>query len=128
MTHHIQLPKATVQLTEPPTEDLLNTNQTDWDCSDDDLDPKFVGVTIYNLSQGDTVLEKSYDSNHDDWQHGVDTSGLVNSIAFCQSLDNSDWLLDEIDSDNDKDEIISHMCGGYLSTTNDVLAEENRKL
>jgi hypothetical protein len=35
-------------------------------------------------------------------------------------------LLDDIDSNKDDDDIISHMCGSYVSTTNDVLAEENQ--
>ena len=102
-THGETLSQATVEPTEPPTEDPKNPDQTDWDCSDDDFDSNFVEVTIHNISQGGTILEKSDNSNHEDWWHSADTSRLVNPIAFCWFLDNYDQLLKNTNSNDDDD-------------------------
>jgi hypothetical protein len=52
-----------MQPTESPTKDPQNLDQTDWDCGDDDFDLNLVRVTIHNLGQGGTVMEKSNDSD-----------------------------------------------------------------
>lgn len=49
-TRQAQLLQATVQPTEPPTEDPQDPDQTDWDCCDDDFESNLVGVTIDYLS------------------------------------------------------------------------------
>jgi hypothetical protein len=70
-----------MQPTESPTKDPQNQDQTDWDCGDDDFDLNLVRVTIHNLSQGGTVMEKSNDSDDYNWRHGIDASRLTNSTA-----------------------------------------------
>lgn len=78
-TYSTQLSQVVVTPTEPPMEEPqgLDLDQSDWDCSDDDFDPRFIGVTIHNLSHGGTVWEKSNDSDHSTKWHDADTSRLA---------------------------------------------------
>ena len=59
-----------MQPTEPPMEDPQNPDQTNQDCGDDDFDLNLIRVTIHNLSQGGTVLEKSDNSDDNNWRQG----------------------------------------------------------
>ena len=68
-----------VVLTEPRIEGPggHNSDQSHWECNNDDFDPHLVGVVIHNLSQGGTLQEESDVSDRSANWHGTDTSGLT---------------------------------------------------
>lgn len=115
-TRQTQFLQAMMQPTEPPTKDPQNPDQTDRDCGDDNFDLNLIGVTIHNLSLGGTVLEKSEDSDDNNWRHGTDAPRLINSAASCLSLYDCDQLNVGSDANGDDDDIISHTWSCYLST------------
>lgn len=74
-----QLPQATVVLTEPCTEGPRghNSDQSHWECNNDDFNPHFVWVVMHNLSQGGTIQEESDVSDRSANWRGTDTSRLT---------------------------------------------------
>lgn len=115
MTRSAQLPQAAVEPTKPRTEEPggRNSDQSNWECSDDDIDPRFVGLIIRNLSPGGTVQAESDTPDHGARWHGAGNSSLANPTGLLQFLNDYDLLLENTDSDGDDDDIISHMRGCY---------------
>ena len=95
-------------------EDSQNPSQTDWDHSNDDFNSNLVGVTIHNLSQGGTVLEKSDYSDENDRQHDTSVTEPINTAPSCLSLYDHYRPHGINHTDVDDDDIISHTCSCYL--------------
>jgi hypothetical protein len=66
---------------ESPMEDPKTPCHTDRDHSDDGSDLNLVGVTIHNLSQGDTVLDQLDYSDEKNRHHNMGTAKLINIVA-----------------------------------------------
>ena len=49
--------------------------------------------------------------------HSANTSGLANLVGFLKFLDSCDLLVENTDSDDNDDDIISHTRECYFSTT-----------
>lgn len=104
--------------TEPRTKEFggCDLDQSDWACSDDDFDPRPVGVVIHNLSERGTVWEASEASDGGSNQYGADTSEFINPSGFFQFLDSYDHLLKYTELEEEEDDALSHQRKCYINT------------
>jgi len=84
-------------------EDSQNPHETDQDYNNDNFDSNLVGVTIHNLSQGITILEKSDYSDENDRQHGTGVTEPINTATSCLSLYDRYWPREDEYTDVDDD-------------------------
>jgi hypothetical protein len=99
------------------TEDSQNPHQTDQNRSDDDFDLNLIRVTIHNLSQGGTILERSDYSDENSWRNTFNTIELINTVASRLSLYDRYWPYGDSHSNIDDDEIIFHTRSCCLGTS-----------
>ena len=74
-----------------------------------------VRVTIRNLTQDDTVQEKSDYSDESSRRHDIDASKLMNTVACRLSLYDCNQSPEGNHANADDDDIISHTLSCYLS-------------
>jgi hypothetical protein len=97
-----------------PTENLKKPSHNDRDHSVDGFESNLVGVTIHNLSQGDTVLEQSDHSDEGNRRHDIGAAELINTAASRLSFYDRYQPHGVNHTDVDDDDIISHTRSCYF--------------